>query len=152
MPDSVQPPHQVSALWPVQAVLAFSLELAVLWACALLGFHLSLPPALRVLAAVASATPVGIFWALYLAPMSSRRLRGLLQPAAKAVIFTLGATLALAADKFVLALGIGALAVITLVLEYALNIRPPLPVAASLRNDAKDPLATGTTDPDDPNI
>ncbi|MBT1003071.1 DUF2568 domain-containing protein [Paenarthrobacter sp. DKR-5] len=87
-------PSAPLAVTGVQQAVAFLLEVALLVAVAVFGFHAPAP--WNFVAGIGLPAVVVLFWSVFMAPKSSRRLPWPLQPLVALGLFLLGA-LALAA-------------------------------------------------------
>jgi Protein of unknown function (DUF2568) len=104
------------------AILAFGVELAVLWACWTFGFHLPFSLPVRIAAGIALVVAVGAIWGAFLAPRATRRLPVLPRAIAKIAIFVGGALLAWHAQEAFLAGAIALAAAISLTLEFVVRV------------------------------
>jgi hypothetical protein len=104
------------------AILAFGIELAVLWACWTWGFHLSLSLPVRIAIGFTLVLAVAAFWGAFLAPRATRRLPILPRALAKIAIFAGGAMLAWDAQEAVLASAIALAATLSLILEFLVRV------------------------------
>ena len=104
------------------AILAFGVELAVLWACWTWGLRLPFRLPMRIAVGLALLLAVAALWGLFLAPRARPRLPLLPRAIAKIVIFAGGALLAWNAQEAVLAVAIALAAAISLILEFVLRV------------------------------
>ena len=103
------------------AILAFVVELAVLWACWTWGLHQPFRLPMRIAIGFALLLAVAVLWGLFLAPRARRRLPLLPRAIAKIVIFAGGALLAWNAQEAVLAAAIALAAAISVILEFVVR-------------------------------
>jgi hypothetical protein len=103
------------------AILAFGVELAVLWACWTWGFHLPVSLPMRSAIGLCLVVAVAAIWGALLAPRARRRLPILPRAIAKIAIFAGAAMLAWNAQAAVLAGTIALLGAISLIVEYVVK-------------------------------
>jgi Protein of unknown function (DUF2568) len=104
------------------AILAFGVELAVLWVCWIWGFRLPFSLPARIAAGLGLVVAVAAIWGAFLAPRAARRLPILPRAIAKIAIFAGGALLAWHPQQTVLAGAIALAASISLILEYVVRV------------------------------
>jgi hypothetical protein len=104
------------------AVMAFGVELAVLWACWSWGFHLPYSLLARIAIGLGLLLAVAAIWGAFLAPRAVRRLPILPRAIAKIAVFDGGVLLAWHAQETVLAGAIALAAAISLTLEFVVRV------------------------------
>jgi hypothetical protein len=110
----------MAALKMLNLALAFFLELAALAAFAYWGFTAN-SGVLAVLLGVGAPLLLAVVWGLYLAPRSSKRLKGMTLAVTKLVIFGLAALCLVAAGQRTVGLIFAAVSLIHVVLSVVWN-------------------------------
>ena len=98
--------------------LAFALELAMLVAFGIWGYHAGHTPLVRYLLAIGLPVFVAALWGAVMAPRAKRRLRGAAYLAVKLVLFSLAAVALATSGMVMAAIVFAALCVLNTVLLY----------------------------------
>ena len=102
----------ISTLKNVNLVLSFLLELGLLAAFGIWGFHTGQTQTAKFLLGGGAALLVAIFWGLFMAPRSSMRVQKPLYPVFKVLLFSLAVIALAAAGRPTLAWVMGGLSVV----------------------------------------
>ena len=107
------------AVKAMNLAVAFILELAMLAAFAWWGFHTGDGTIVRTLLGIGVPVFVAVIWGIFMAPNSSRRLKGAAYVALKIVLFGLAVAALVAVGQATLGIILGVVFLVNTVLLYA---------------------------------
>ncbi len=108
----------IAILKPINLVLTFLLELALLVAFGYWGFQAGSSTLVKILLGIGLPLLVALIWGIFMAPKSARRLQGGAYLALKALLFGLGVAALMAAGRTALGVVFAVVVVINTVLLY----------------------------------
>ena len=106
------------------ALLAFGVDLAMLWAFGAWGLHLPYTLFVRLGAAIVLVLGVAVIWGQFLSPMAPRRLPLAPRALSKVAVFAAGTLAAWTSTLTLFAEVIAVVAAVSLILEFAVGVPP----------------------------